>query len=236
MTTNGKRCSMTNYVIGVGGRLFVSPFLAIVVLTGSALAGRAIVEPDWDDQTVQRAKKGYDAEQRTKREMGVSAIDRQKSAGDAELSLPRWGFTGDLRATPNRATRRESGDAHTLQIPDCVAKRAKESPVRDKTGTWYVDNYDFGCLHLSVSADRNFDPDIRPPTAAQSEEDCSPAAQQRPVDAGAREFEIQVRLDKSKLHYVISGECYQGAEEICQDRRAQCALIGKFDFKGGEKK
>jgi hypothetical protein len=199
----------------------------------SLAAERGLLEPDWNDPNVARARKNLEAAPRT--------LAPQSTAREAEipLSLPRWGF-GKRIDSPNSQERALSRSAAPtgapVALPKCAAKTPKTSHVRDKTGVWYSDQYDFGCLIISFSGDRAFNPDLKFPTGLTVPDDCSEEARAAPPaddsegDAQGR-FELQLSLNR--LPYTLSGSCLQGAEAFCRNRAAQCALVGRLILLGG---
>jgi hypothetical protein len=200
----------------------------------SLAAERGLLEPDWSDPAVARA--------RINPQTGALRAQAARSSsrtGEAPLSLPRWGFgkTLDSLSTEERVVARTATPAGPVAgWPKCAAKTPKTEHIRDQSGVWYTDHYDFGCLVISVSGDRAFNPDVNFPAGLAAADDCSAAAHSAPrTDNGegdARDrFELLISLNR--LPYSIVGRCSQGAEAFCRNRAGQCALVGRLIFLEG---
>jgi hypothetical protein len=209
-------------------------FVISAVHWHSFAAERGLLEPDWNDPSVARAR--INPQTGALRSQAARSSDR---AGEAPLSLPRWGF-GKTLDNPNAEERLVSRTAAPAGPvpgwPKCAAKTPKTEHIRDQSGIWYTDHYDFGCLVISVSGDRAFNPDLKFPAGLAAADDCSAAARAAPrADNGegdARDrFELLISLNR--LPYTIVGRCSQGAEAFCRNRAAQCSLVGRLLFLEG---
>src|SRR5262249_7519423 len=87
---------------------------------------------------------------------------------DAKLySLPVLGLVRDFNNPNPTGPLRDSFLNPTLIAneswwPKCASKEAIETPADDNTGNWYVYNYDFGCIHISITGDRNSETAVPP--------------------------------------------------------------------------
>ncbi|NJO34701.1 MAG: hypothetical protein HC869_17820 [Rhodospirillales bacterium] len=105
---------------------------------------------------------------------------------------------------------------------------------------WYTDNYDFGCITVSVMGDRAFNPNLKIPGVALGRaagNECDPGPEP-PARAKAHEGEhrrFELHLQLNRLPYTISGECLEGAEAFCTDTKAQCSLVDRLIYLGGSK-
>jgi hypothetical protein len=199
----------------------------------SFAAERGLLAPDWNDPSLSRARKNLEAAPRS---LAPHTLAPRSTAreGEIPLSLPRWGL-GQRIDNLNSAERALSRSAVSIGAPvawpKCAARTPKTEYVRDKTGVWYSDQYNFGCIIISISGDRAFNPDLKFPTGLTVPDDCSEEARAAPPvddsegDAHGR-FELQLSLNR--LPYTLSGSCLQGAEAFCRNRAAQCALVGRL--------
>jgi hypothetical protein len=191
---------------------------------------RALLEPDWADPRLVQPRAAFERRARPR-----------ETTGERALSLPHWGFAQKI-AHPDADERSRSlapaAAAAASPFPSCAAEPPKVQTVRDETGSWYTDSYDYGCLNISVSGDRNFDRALKPPVpeGAAVTPDCpaqpqqvSPAEEEDSDTKGS--FELQITLNN--LPYTISGQCFEGAEGFCRDRVAQCALVDRLIFMEG---
>src|SRR5262249_34852088 len=122
-----------------------------------------------------------------------------------------------------------------LRWPDCAAASPQVDHVRDETGSWYTDTYNFGCLFLVVTGDRAFNPNLKIPSATPKAPDCEAGLRTQSAPVGDREgrFEVQVLLNR--VPYTITGQCLEEARDFCSDRSAQCGLVDRLIFLGGTK-
>src|SRR5262245_48900862 len=109
----------------------------------SLAAERGLLDPKWDDPDLARARTNERGEPR--------ALPAQPGANPREppLSLPRWGFGRNIEALTSEERVRAmspSPPGPAIGWPACATKTPRTEHVRDETGTWYVDNYNFGCL------------------------------------------------------------------------------------------
>jgi len=195
---------------------------------------RALREPDWSDPGVVRAHASFQ-DQRRKGLITMSA-----PPGGRELSLPRWGFAKDIRKLePNERSRARTPSKLTssLKWPDCAVANPVIEHLRDETGVWYADDYDFGCVILLVRGDRAYDPNLKLPASTPRVNGCEsgagPSAQ--PSEEGDRQGRFDLQLLLNRIPYAISGQCYEGALEFCRNRAAQCALVDRLLYLEGSK-
>jgi hypothetical protein len=194
-------------------------------------AERGLLDPDWNDPGVARARNNL--------QLAPRSIAPPTAAGEVPLSLPRWGFGQkiDSHTSEERTLARAAPPTAVPAWPNCATKTPKTSRGRDKTGVWYSDDYDFGCIIITVSGDRAFSPDLKFPSGLTATDDCSEQARAAPPPADDSEsdnrgrFELQISLNR--LPYTIVGRCLEGAEAFCRSRAAQCTLVGRLIFLGG---
>src|SRR5215467_10555366 len=121
---------------------------------------RALRDPDWNDPGLVRARESFQDQRRK------GLITLAAPPGGRALSLPRWGFAKDFKnLEPNERNRARTPEklTSTLKWPDCAVTTPKTEQIRDETGIWYSDSYDFGCVFLSVSGDRAYNPSLNLP-------------------------------------------------------------------------
>jgi hypothetical protein len=212
-----------------GLRLLVT-FVFGVAFSPSVAAERGLLEPDWNEPALAKARAAMVNAAR------VAAPRIEAREAETPLSLPRWGFGSNI----SRPTIEEQARARTAlptravsAWPVCAAQSAEPKEVRDKTGLWYSDHYDYGCLVISISGDRTFAQDLAFPTGVTASDDC---ADQSPIDTTDSDtrgrFELQLSLNH--IPYTIVGRCSGDAETFCRNRVAQCALVGRLVLRGGQ--
>jgi hypothetical protein len=198
-------------------------------------AERGLLEPDWNDPVVARARNNLQLAPRS-----IAPPTSANKEGEAPLSLPRWGFGQKIDShTPEERplARAVQPTAAVPAWPNCASKTPKTGHVRDKSGVWYSDDYDFGCVIITVSGDRAFSPDLKFPSGIAATDDCGQQARAAPPPTDDSEsdnrgrFELQISLNR--LPYTIVGRCLEGAEAFCRNRAAQCTLVGRLIFLGG---
>jgi hypothetical protein len=211
-------------------------FTGLVAQFHGLAAERALLEPEWNDPVIARARNNPQL-------APPPAPQTLAGEGQAPLSLPRWGFakkiddlTSEERARSRTTLSAAVASSAVVGWPKCATKTAKTEHVRDKTGVWYSDHYNFGCLIISVSGDRAFNPDLKLPTSAAAADDCSDRARSASsvddAESDARgRFELQISLNR--LPYTIAGRCSKAAEAFCRNRAAQCALVTRLIFLEG---
>ena len=196
---------------------------------------RALRQPDWNDESVARANENF-KDQANKRMFALPP--------GRDLSLPRWGFGKDVRTLDTNERDRARTFARAavpMRWPECAKADPQMTHIRDETGVWYTDNYDFGCIIISVRGDRAFNPNLKIPGVGPSRRavgsECDPGPEPprraKEHEGDHRRFELQLTLNR--LPYTIAGECLEGAEEFCTDTRAQCVLVDRLIYLGGSK-
>lgn len=213
--------------------LFRATLLAASALALTAAAqSQALLAPDWNDPAVARANENLKKQERR----GIN----ERSAPADDLSLPRWGFSQDMRKS-NSAERSRSrsieAPSANLRWPACARANVQPKPVSDQSGNWYTDNYDFGCIFLSITGDRTYNPNIKAPDSAARTADCedSTDAAKDVAKGGDREGRFDLSLRLNGIPYTITGQCFTGALPFCRDRKAQCALVDRLILRGGSK-
>ena len=138
---------------------------AMVMLIGAAAAAHAqpeLVDPGWDEPAFAAYVDRADA----RSALGDKAIAEEIVGGT--FSLPVLGFArveGEGRDRSGLGGTPFDPMAFSADIPDwpdCAADipdivTVPEDPSRtpgSPPGSWYVRNFDFGCLHLSIEGDR----------------------------------------------------------------------------------
>ena len=116
--------------------------------------------------------------------------------------------------------------------PSCAKPSADPKPVTDKSGLWYTDTYDYGCVVISISGDRSAKPDQSFPAGVMLPEECSNQSAVDSTDTDTRgRFDMQISLNR--IPYEIVGRCSEEAEAFCRNRAARCALVGRLILRGG---
>lgn len=146
------------------------PFVPIMaVLIGAAAdvhAQSALIDPGWEDP----AFSAYVGRADARSAIGERAISEE--IVDGAFSLPVLGLAeiegegrdrSGLGGTPFNPA---AFAANVPDWPDCAAEvpdivTVPEDPARtpgSPPGSWYVRNFDFGCIHLSIEGDRTAPP------------------------------------------------------------------------------
>jgi len=198
--------------------LMLSPVLA---------AERTLLDPDWNDPGVAKAKSGL--------ETGRAARSNALKDGDTQLSLPRWGLGTRMdRPTPDEQSRARSAlpSGNVPGWPACAKASADPSALTDKSGLWYTDTYDYGCVVISVSGDRAANPDQSFPAGLSLPDECANPTGVDSAESDTRgRFEMQLSLNR--IPYTIEGTCSEEGESFCRNRAGRCALVGRLVLRGG---
>lgn len=200
--------------------LALSPVLA---------AERTLLDPDWNEPGVAKPKAAMDS-QRAARAGGARDSD-----ADIPLSLPRWGWSNKMDSPTSDERSRARASIPTGSIPGwpaCAKPTAEREPLTDKSGLWYSDEYDYGCVGISITGKRAADPNQSFPAGVTLPDECSNpvAVDSTETDTRGR-FEMQLSLNR--IPYTIEGHCTDEAEAFCRNRAARCALVGRLILRGG---
>jgi len=198
-------------------------FCVVLVLSPVIAAERNLLDPDWNDPAVAKARSA------------IESAGRARTGADERLSLPRWGMGNRIdRPTPDEQSRARMAlpSGSIPAWPACAKPSADPQPLTDKSGLWYRDSYDYGCVVISISGDRTAKPDQNFPDGAMLPDECSDrsAADTTEDDTRGR-FEMQLSLNR--IPYEIVGHCSDEAEDFCRNRAARCALVGRLILRGG---
>ena len=152
------------------------------------------------------------------------------------LTLPRWGMSNRIdRASTDEQSRARSAlpSASIPGWPSCAKPTADPKPLTDRSGFWYTDTYDYGCVVISISGDRAADPNQSFPAGMSVPDECAdPNAPDTPETDDTRgRFELQLSLNR--IPYTIEGNCSKEAEAFCRNRAGRCALVGRLILRGG---
>jgi hypothetical protein len=200
-----------------------------LILSPALAAERVLLDPDWNNPEVARARKALESQRTAKTSPDVSR--------DAELplSLPRWGLSGRIdQPTSDEQSRSRAGllSGSIPAWPSCAKPTADPKPVTDGSGLWYTDTYDYGCVVISISGDRSAKPDQEFPTDVRPPDECSDQSGLDSTETDTRgRFDMQLSLNR--IPYEIVGRCSEEAETFCRNRAARCALVGRLILRGG---
>jgi hypothetical protein len=209
--------------------------LAFIGLPLRAGAQTGLVTPDWSAPQVQRYLS-----------TGAKPSRFDSSAGaatrDAKLySLPVLGLVRDFHNPSPTGPLRDSFLNPTLSIaneawwPKCAAKDAVETPADDNTGNWYVYNYDFGCIHISITGDRNSEtvvpPELRDELADRRADDkFHPDDEKNDPNTV---LSISADIKRFNVPYIVHISCTEEGKALCQDAKAQAALLSRLSIVAG---
>lgn len=236
-------------------------FPAMVVLIGAAAdvrAQSALVDPGWEDPAFSAYVDRADA----RSALGERAISEE--IVDGAFSLPVLGLAeveGEGRDRSGLGGTPFDPAAFAADVPDwpdCAAELPKietvpKDPARtpgSPPGSWYVRNFDFGCIHLSIEGDRN----ASPPGVASREFGDSGAIAVSSVDENAGEamdaegrsalleatpglvtpVNASIAIKLGNLVYGLEVECLAPeAYALCRNVAALTLLAQKLQVVGG---
>ncbi len=200
--------------------LTLSPVLA---------AERTLLDPDWNEPGVAKARAAMDSQR------AARPADARDRDADIPLSLPRWGLSDrmDHPSSDEQSRARAALPSGNVPAwPSCAKATAEPKPLTDKSGLWYTDTYDYGCVVISISGDRAANPDQSFPAGISLPDECSDPNAVDSTDTDTRgRFEMQLSLNR--VPYTIEGHCSEEAERFCRTRAARCALVGRLILRGG---
>jgi hypothetical protein len=201
--------------------------LALILSPG--LAAERVLDPDWNAPEVIKAGKALESQRTARTSPDVSR--------DAEipLSLPRWGLSDRIdQPTSDEQSRSRAGllSGSIPAWPSCAKPTAVPEPVTDGSGLWYVDNYNYGCVEISIRGDRSIQPGRSFPTDVRLPDECADQSGVDSIETDTRgRFDMQLSLNG--IPYDIVGHCSDEAEAFCRSRAARCALVGRLILRGG---
>jgi len=201
-------------------------YLALTLSPVLAADSRALLDPDWNDPGVAKARNALE------RAAGPSGLVKD---AEAPLSLPRWGLSSriDRPTSDEQSLARTALPSASLPAwPSCAKPAADPTPVTDPSGRglWYTDTYDYGCVVISISGDRSAKPDQSFPAGVTPPDECTDQSASTESDTRGR-FDMQLSLNR--IPYEIVGRCTDEAEAFCRSRAARCALVERLILRGG---
>ena len=201
-------------------------YLALTLSPVLAADSRTLLDPDWNDPGVAKARNALERAARP-RDLTTDA--------EVPLSLPRWGLGSRIdRPTSDEQSRARIAlpSASIPAWPSCAKLAADPKPVTDRSGLWYTDTYDYGCVVISISGDRSAKPDQSFPAGVTLPDECTDQSAVDSTETGTRgRFDMQLSLNR--IPYEIVGRCTDEAEAFCRSRAARCALVGRLILRGG---
>jgi hypothetical protein len=207
-------------------------FLSLVVAGFAAEPALAdLLTPDWNSAPARAYLERDRAAEPASTRAGTSSGGGEQRA----LSLPVIGFFPGFNAAqlpPADQDRliNQTGTA-TLDWPSCAVAPAAPGPVvRDDSGTWFTQNYDFGCVHVSINGDRNTD-DTDANRARLPDGDAVGTVDDE-TDSG-KAGSLTIRVNRFGLPYLVSIECYDEIKALCQPNGPWQSLINRLSIVGG---
>ncbi|TAW00050.1 hypothetical protein ELI24_17465 [Rhizobium ruizarguesonis] len=207
----------------------IRPLFVCLVAAGSA-ADPALADlliPDWNAA----AAKAFLARDRAAEPGGTG------SGGGVEraLSLPVIGFFPGFNAAQLPPDDRDrlinQTDTAALDWPSCAVTPSAPQPiVRDDSGTWFTQDYDFGCVHVSVNGDRNTDNSDA--NRARIPDGDGVGSVDDETDSGTA-GSLTIRVNRFGLPYLVSIECYDEIKALCQPDGPWQSLINRLSIVGG---
>lgn len=212
-------CFMVGYVLPLSG----------------AGAETSLVAPDWSAPQVQKFLSSPARASRFDSSAGAATRDAKL------YSLPVLGLVRNFQNPNPTGPLRDSFLNPTLSIvnqnwwPNCAKKEAIETPADDNTGTWYAYNYDFGCIHISITGDRNSET-IVPAELRDELADKKADDQFHPDDENdnpANVLSVSAHIKRFNVPYIVHISCTQEGKALCQNAQAQTALLSRLSIVAG---
>jgi hypothetical protein len=208
--------------------------LSLIGFAANAAEQTTLLAPNWN---APEARRYLDSTARPNR--FVSTLSAA-AASNKTYTLPVLGLVRDFHNPNPAAAVRNSFVAATSPPvaedwwPQCAKKDAAETPADDATGTWYTYNYDFGCLHVSITGDRNSHVDV-PPALREELADKRSGDQTCPRDDDPTQVVSSVcyEINRFNVPYIVEIYCTQEGRAFCQDARAQKALLSRLSIVAG---
>ncbi|MDR9759349.1 hypothetical protein RJJ37_06830 [Rhizobium redzepovicii] len=200
--------------------------LVLASLEAGLAAGPAFADllaPDWNAA----AAKTYLARQ--------GAAEPPGSGSAMAVSLPVIGFSSGFNDAELPPAARDKlinqADTAPFAWPSCAVAPASPGPiVRDDTGTWFTQDYDFGCVHVSVNGDRNTDDSDQ--NRARIPDGDAVGSVDDETDSGTA-GSLTIRVNRFGLPYLVSIECYDEIKALCQPTGPWQSLINRLSIVGG---
>jgi hypothetical protein len=200
-----------------------------LTLSPVVAAERTLLDPDWNEPGVAKARAAMDSQR------AARPADARDRDANIPLSLPRWGLSNRMdhpSSDEQSRARAALPSGNVPEWPSCAKATAEPKPLTDKSGLWYTDTYDYGCVVISISGDRAANPDQSFPAGISLPDECSDPNAVDSTDTDTRgRFELQLSLNR--VPYTIEGHCSEEAELFCRTRAARCALVGRLILRGG---
>jgi hypothetical protein len=203
-------------------------------LVSSANAQTSLVSPDWSAPQLQKFLNS------TTRANGFDS-STGAATRDAKLySLPVLGLVRDFSNPNPTGPLRDSFLNPALLAneswwPKCASKEAIETPADDNTGNWYVYNYDFGCIHISITGDRNSET-VVPPALRDELADKKVDDKFHPDDENgnpANVLSVSADIKRFNVPYIVHVTCTEEGKTLCQDAKAQATLLSRLSIVAG---
>jgi hypothetical protein len=214
--------------------LVVLAFLAPVSMLDDARAQNALVAPDWNDQATARYL-------RERQQPG--ALTGNLTSFRAPLSLPALGLRSGFANTSPAAT--ISGFVDPTQPspqnwwPACAASiDGVPQTAADDKGTWYSAVYDFKCITVTISGDRNSDQSV--PQALRDELSDNKGDSVSTVDEADDQgnagniYSVTYDIVRFNVPYTVTIECEDESIAFCKDKVAQKNLLARLSIVAGE--
>jgi hypothetical protein len=211
-------------------RTFIGLCFALALMLSPSLAAeRVLLDPDWSNPEVARARTALESQRSARSSPDVSR--------DAEipLSLPRWGLSNRIdQPTSDEQSLSRAGllSGSIPAWPSCAKLTATPEAVTDRSGVWYVDNYDYGCVRIAIKGDRAIPPGQPFRSNVRLPDECSDQSGLDSTETDTRgRFDMSLSLNG--IAYDIEGHCSDEAEAFCRSRAARCSLVGRLILRGG---
>jgi hypothetical protein len=213
-----------------------SLLLGVISVLASAISATQaeLLTPDWGAPATARYLNA-----RTQGGRGVPWAESLERPGRS-FSLPVLGLAPDFQhPDPPPATRERfiGGAAPPVRPqwwPACAQPTPTVSRADDASGTWYTFNYDFGCIHVTITGDRNSASEVPAGLSvdlAEKRGDSRSATDENnePDKTFMRSHDIR----RFNIPYSVSIECTEGSLAFCRDEAAQKVLLARLSIVDG---
>jgi hypothetical protein len=118
--------------------------------------------------------------------------------------------------------------------PNCAKASADLQSARDSTGTWYFAQYDFGCITVVISGERNSSTET--PGAAQEDlsDKVADSASAADENNSGKPLSLTYSITRFHIPYQVTIECTEKSAEFCGDPAAQRRLLSRLSIIDGE--
>lgn len=207
-------------------------------IPSGALGQSALLTPDWGaDATSRYLQSRSDP---TDRAAPMNTPANAATRSSRTFSLPVLGVQqGFQNQTPVPEIRdRSIGEtiipAAATWWPACATAAPTMTIADDASGTWYTANYDFGCINVTITGERNSTTNVPPGLIDDLAERAgdSRSATDENNDPNAT-FMRTHEIKRFNIPYTVSIECTPDSLSFCKDETAQKIFLSRLSIIDG---